>query len=76
MLVHTFRGPERIFVITADETGKTLPAAFGPWTAFKTLEINRDEPQAGVNVNECLDDIAAHGFHLTNAHVRITDQAL
>jgi hypothetical protein len=24
-------------------------------------------------VNECLDDIEKFGFHLTDAHVRITD---
>jgi hypothetical protein len=25
-------------------------------------------------VNECLDDIEQLGFHLTDAHVRITDK--
>jgi hypothetical protein len=29
----------------------------------------------GVNVDECLDDIDDHGFHLTDAHVRTTQQA-
>jgi hypothetical protein len=34
--------------------------------------MTRDEDQAGVDVTECLDDIEAFGFHLTDAHVRIT----
>lgn len=75
MKVYTFRGPGRIFAFTQDEGGANLPVKFAPWTAFKTLAMHKDEPQAGVDVNQCLDDIAAHGFHLTDAHVRITDQA-
>jgi hypothetical protein len=31
-----------------------------------------DEPQGGVDVNACLADIEAHGFHLTDAHRPIT----
>jgi hypothetical protein len=38
--------------------------------------MTKDQAQAGVNVNECLDDIEKHGFHLTDAHVRITGQAI
>jgi hypothetical protein len=37
--------------------------------------MTRGEAQPGVNVDECLDDIDAHGFHLTDAHVSIAQQA-
>lgn len=76
MRIHIFRGRGRVFGCTANKTGENLPSQFGPWTAFKTLEIIKGEPQPGVNVDECLDDIEAHGFHLTDAHVRITQQAI
>ena len=72
MRVHIFRGIGRIFGFTEDETGENLPSQYGPWTAFKTLEMTRGEAQPGVNVDECLDDIDDYGFHLTDAHVRIT----
>ena len=75
MRVHIFRGPGRIFGFTENETGKNLPSQYRPWTAFKTLEMTRGEAQPGVNVDECLDDIDAHGFHLTDAHVSIAQQA-
>jgi hypothetical protein len=75
MQVHLFRGPGRVFGVTASEAGDNLPAAFGPWTAFKSLEMVRGQPQPGVNVDECLDDIDRFGFHLTDAHVRITERA-
>jgi hypothetical protein len=42
--------------------------------AFKTLDMHRGEPTPGGNANECLDDIEAHGFHITDAHVRITEK--
>jgi len=71
MQVHIFRGPGRVFGFTAEAGGENLPAAYGPWTVFKSLDMHKDQPQPGVDVNECLDDIAAHGFHLTDAHVRI-----
>ncbi|KRA66287.1 hypothetical protein ASD79_03125 [Caulobacter sp. Root655] len=71
MQVHTFRGTGRVFGFTQAVGGENLPEQYGPWTAFKSLDMHRDEPHAGVDVNTCLDDIAAHGFHLTDAHVRI-----
>ena len=75
MMVHIFRGPGRVFGCTADASGANLPAKFAPWTAFKSIELSRDgEPVPGVDKDECLDDIEAHGFHVTDAHVRITDQ--
>lgn len=75
MLVHIFRGQGRIFGFTENDAGETLPPRYGPWATFKSLEMSRGQPQPGVNVDECLDDIDAHGFHLTDAHVRITPLA-
>ncbi len=72
--VHSFRGPGRIFAFTQDQGGANLPPRYAPWTAFKVLDMHKGEPQAGVDVDQCIDDIAAHGFHLTDAHVRITEQ--
>ncbi len=75
MLVHIFRGPGRIFGCTAVASGDNLPSKFAPWTAFKTIELNRDgQPTPGIDAAECLDDIEKHGFHITDAHVRVTDQ--
>jgi hypothetical protein len=34
------------------------------------------EPVGGMNVTECLDDIEAHGFYITDAHVRITQNVV
>jgi hypothetical protein len=73
MVVHIFRGPGRVFGFTADASGDNLPSQFAPWTAFKVIELNRGaEPTPGVNTAECLDDIEKYGFHVTDAHVRIT----
>jgi hypothetical protein len=74
MLVHIFRGPGRVFGSTDDATGANLPAQYRPWVSFKSLELSRGEPIAGLNVDECLDDIEKHGFHVTDAHVRITER--
>lgn len=76
MLVYLFRGPGRVFAVTEDADGKNLPARWAPWTPFKSLEMVKGTPQPGVDVDECLDDIEKHGFHLTDAHVRITEQAI
>lgn len=77
MLVHIFRGPGRVFGFTEDLTGDNLPSKFAPWTAFKSLELSRDgEPRPGVDTDACLDDIEAHGFHITDAHARITDSVI
>ena len=72
MQVNIFRGTGRVFGFTADAGGKNLPPQYGPWTAFKSLKMYPDEPQGGVDVNACLADIEAHGFHLTDAHRPIT----
>jgi hypothetical protein len=76
MLVHLFRGPGRVFGFTEDETGGNLPARFAPWSAFKSVELSRGTATPGVDADSCLDDIEKHGFHITDAHVRITDSVL
>jgi hypothetical protein len=73
--VHIFRGPDRIFGVTADGTGENLPSRYRPWTAFKTLEMVRGQSQPGVNVDECLDDLDEFSFHITDGHLRITPAA-
>jgi hypothetical protein len=63
--------------MTEDATGANLPARFAPWTIFKSIELSREgEPTAGVDTKECLDDIEKHGFHITDAHVRITENVI
>ena len=76
MLVHIFRGTGRVFGVTEDATGTNLPSQYGPWTAFKTLDLNRDEPTLGLNTNECLDDIQKYGLHVTDSHIRITERVI
>jgi hypothetical protein len=77
MLVHIFGGPGRVFGVTGDGTGGNLPSRFSLWTFFKSIELNRDgEARAGVDTNECLADIEKHGFHVTDAHVRITESVI
>jgi hypothetical protein len=77
MLVHIFRGPGRVFGFTEDAAGANLPSQFSPWTHFKSIDLSRDgEPRPGVDTNECLEDIATHGFHITEAHVRITERVI
>jgi hypothetical protein len=77
MLLHIFRGPGRVFGFTEDAMGANLPSQFSPWIAFKSIDLRRDgEPNPSVNTDECLDDIAKHGFHITDAHVRITESVV
>jgi hypothetical protein len=76
MLVHIFRGTGRVFGVTEDANGANLPSQYGPWTPFKTLEMNRHEPIPGVNTSECLDDIQKYGLHVTDSHIRITERVL
>ncbi|HEY2444884.1 MAG TPA: hypothetical protein VGI20_04015 [Rhizomicrobium sp.] len=77
MQVYVFRGPGRVFGFTGVATGENLPSRFAPWTVFKTIELSRDgAPVPGVNAAECLDDIEKCGFHITDAHVRITESAI
>ncbi len=74
--VHAFRGQDRVFGFTFDEQGANLPPQYGPWTPFKTIELYHDEPYQGVDVSVCLEDLSKHGFHLTDAHRRITHLAI
>jgi hypothetical protein len=74
MQVHIFRDLGRVFGFTRDNGGVNLPAQRGPWTAFKCFDLNRGDVQTNFDVNECLGDIEKFGFHLTDAHVRITDK--
>jgi hypothetical protein len=73
MQVHIFHATGRIFGATPDSTGANLPTRYGAWTAFKTVELRRGETTPGVNADECLDDIETFGYHVTDAHVRITE---
>ena len=76
MLVHIFRGPNRVFGFTQAANGDNLPSKFAPWTVFRTSELKRGTSNPGVNVEECLDDIEKYGFHITDAHVRITETVI
>src|SRR5947209_20493022 len=77
MRIHIFRGPGRVSGFTEDATGGNLPSHFAPWSAFKSVELSRDgERTPGVDSNECLDDIENYGFHITDAHARITEAAI
>jgi hypothetical protein len=62
-----------VFGFTGVATGDNLPSKFAPWTPFKAIELKSDGVStAGVNAADCLDDIEKYGFHITDAHVRIT----
>jgi hypothetical protein len=74
MQIHIFRGPGRVFGFTGDPAGVNLPSQYAPWNQFKTVEMSRGEAIPGVNTGECLDDIDRFGYHLTDAHVRITER--
>jgi hypothetical protein len=74
--VHVFRGIGRVFAVTESSDVSTLPQRYAPWTPFKTIELVRGQAQPGIEVDDCLDDIARHGIHVTDAHVRITAQAI
>ena len=77
MLIHIFRGTGRVFGFTESATGANLPSQFSPWTSFKSIDLSHDgEPTAGVNTNECLQDIQRYGFHVTDAHARITERVI
>lgn len=74
MQVHIFRGIGRVFGCTEEAMGANLPTQYGPWSVFKTLDLDREGPPApGLNTKECLDDIEKYGFYITDAHVRITE---
>lgn len=76
MQVHIFRGAGRIFGFTADSSGENLPQKYAPWTPFKAIDMQANQPVPGVEVNDCLYDLAVHGVHVTDAHARITEEAI
>ena len=77
MQVHIFRGQGRVFGFTEDKAAADLPSRYGPWIDFKTVEMNKGvATPGGVSTDECLDDIERYGYHLTDAHVRITERDL
>ena len=76
MLVHLFRGTGRVFAVRETDGADGLPARYGPWTRFKQVELIRGQAQPGLHVDECLDDLARFGVHITDAHVRITEEAI
>lgn len=77
MQVHIFRGTGRLFGFTEDAKGSNLPSQYGPWNTFKAINLSRDgEPTAGVDTLGCLNDIERYGFHITDAHVRITESVI
>jgi hypothetical protein len=76
MQLYVFRGTGRVFAFTEKSSGEGLPERYAPWTPFKTVELVRGQAHAGVNVDDCLDDIARHHIHVTEAHIRITEQAI
>ncbi len=76
MNVHIFRGPGRVFAFTTDPSGANLPPKYHPWAAFKSIELRKGMPTPGVDVDDCLSDLEVHGVHITDAHVRITEDAI
>lgn len=76
MQVHLFRGPGRVFGVTSEQSGANLPSTYAPWTAFKTIELQKGQPTPGLDVDECLRDLQTYGVHVTDAHVRITEEAI
>lgn len=76
MQVYIFKGPGRVFGFTALSSGENLPQKFAPWAAFKTLELRWGERTPGVNADDCLRDLEAHGVHITDGHNRITEEAI
>ena len=74
MQVHIYRATGRVFGCTADETGSNLPSQIGLWQAFKTIELEKGGHEVpGIDGDECLSDIETYGFHITDAHVRVTE---
>ena len=65
-----------MFSIIREEAGANLPVQLAPWTFFKTIEIESGLPSPGLDVEGCLADLSAFGVHITDVHVRITEQAL
>jgi hypothetical protein len=76
MQIQVFRGTGRVFAFTEISIATDLPERYAPWTLFKVIEVARGQAQPGIDVDDCLDDITRYGIHVTDAHVRITEQAI
>ncbi|HEY0587718.1 MAG TPA: hypothetical protein VGD52_16395 [Pseudoduganella sp.] len=76
MQVHIFRGSGRIFGFTSQPSGENLPRKYAPWSEFKSIELRKGEHTPGVDADECLSDIEVYGVHVTDAHARITEEAI
>jgi hypothetical protein len=76
MQVFLFKGPGRVFGFSTDPSGADLPPRYAPWSAFKSVHMQRGQAMPGVDVDECLGDIERFGVHVTDAHARITEAAL
>jgi hypothetical protein len=76
MQIQVFRGTGRVFAFTEISIATDLPERYAPWTLFKVIEVARGQTQPGIDVDDCLDDITRYGIHVTDAHVRITEQAI
>ena len=76
MQVDVFRGTGGVFAVIESGGKRNLPEKYRPWSLFKTIELVRGQAQPGADVDDCLDDIARHGIHVTDAHIRITEQVI
>ena len=76
MQVHIFRGPGRVFGFTTEQSGANLPSKYAPWVPVKTVELKKSEHMPGVDVDDCLSDMETYGLHITDAHARITVEAI
>jgi hypothetical protein len=76
MQIQVFRGTGRVFAFTESSSTIDLPERYAPWTLFKVIEVVPGQAQPGVVADDCLDDITRYGIHVTDAHVRITEQAI
>jgi len=43
---------------------------------MKTCARMESQVRGVVDTNDCLEDIEEHGFHITDAHVRITERVI
>ena len=77
MQIEIFRGVGQYLCFCLRQGGaEKLPERYGPWTPFKSVNLVWGQAQPGVNVDECLDDIEKYGIHVTDAHIRITEEAI
>ncbi len=76
MQVQIYRGVGRVFAFVVEGRQTPLPERYGPWTPFKIVDLAPGQSQPGVDVDECLEDIARYGIHVTDAHARITEEAI